>query len=57
MTTADAMAESKAIKAKLREYEIAFEAREGRKPRKKAEWGDMWPDYERYASLRQGPGP
>lgn len=55
MTTADAMAEHKAIKAKLREYEVAFEAREGRKPRKRDEWGDMWPDYERYAALRQSP--
>jgi hypothetical protein len=49
----DVAQEHKAIKARLREYEIAYEAREGRKPRKRNEWGDMWPDYEKYAELRK----
>jgi len=49
----DLVQDHKAIKARLREYEIAYEAREGRKPRKRGEWGDMWPDYEKYAQLRK----
>lgn len=51
--SADPVADHKEVKARLREYEIAFEQREGRKPRKRAEWGDMWPEYERYAALRK----
>ena len=46
-------AEHREVKAKLREYEIAFESRNGFKPRKRTEWGDMWPEYERYAALRK----
>ena len=49
----DPEADHKAVKARLREYELNYEAREGRKPRKRAEWGEMWPEYERYAALRK----
>jgi len=51
--SADPEAERKAIKSKLREYEQAFENREGRPPRKRADWGDMWPNYEKYINLRR----
>ena len=34
-------------------YESAYFAREGKKPRKRSEWGDMWPEYERYVVLRK----
>ena len=46
-------AEHKAIKGRLREYEIAFEERHGRKPRKKKDWAPVFSDFERYASLRE----
>jgi len=49
----DPVADHKTVKARLREYEIAYEQREGRKPRKRAEWGEMWHEYERYAALRK----
>lgn len=49
----DPEAEHKEVKARLREYEVAFVAREGRKPKKRTEWGEMWPDYQRYAALRK----
>lgn len=49
---ADVEAEHKAVKARLKAFEVAF-AKEngGRKPRKPSEWGFAWPDYERYAVL------
>ena len=43
----------KEIKAKLREYETAFESENGFKPRKKAEWGEMWGASLKYV----GPDP
>ena len=39
------MPDRKEIKKKLREYETTFEQANGFKPRKKAEWGEMWGDY------------
>ena len=45
--------EHKAIKARLREYEIAFEAENGRKPRKRRDWTPVIYEYEQYASLRE----
>jgi len=51
--SSDPVADHKTVKSRLREYEIAFEQREGRKPRKRTEWGEMWPEYERYAALRK----
>jgi len=49
----EAAGEHKVVKARLRAYEVAYEARHGAKPRKRAEWGEMWPVYEKYLSLRQ----
>lgn len=49
----DPEADHKAVKAKLREYEQTYEAQHGVKPRKRSEWGEMWPEYERYAVLRK----
>ena len=45
--------EHKAVKAKLREYEVAFEAQHGRKPRKRKDWEPVIDDYEKYAALRE----
>ena len=45
--------EHRSIKARLREYEAAFEERHGRKPRKKKDWAPVYVDYERYAALRE----
>ena len=45
--------EHKAIKARLREYELEFEAQHGRKPKKKKEWQPVIVEYERYAVLRE----
>lgn len=45
--------EHKAIKKKLREYEIEFEAQHGRKPKKKKDWQPVIVEYERYAVLRE----
>ena len=53
VTTADPSADHKAAKTKLRAYELEYESREGRKPRKRSEWGEMWPEYERYVALRK----
>ena len=36
----------------LRDYELAYEAKEGKKPKKREEWGEMWGEFERYAVLR-----
>lgn len=47
------LAQAKAAKVTLRKYEKEFEAREGKKPRTRAEWGPMWPEYQRYAALRE----
>ena len=49
----DPISDHRSVKAKLREYELAFEAEHGFKPRKVAEWGAMWPEYERYVALRR----
>ena len=48
----DAKAAHKETKEKLKIYAETFEKQHGRKPRKKAEWGEMWGDFERYAALR-----
>lgn len=45
--------EHKEVKARLRKYELDFEARQGFKPRKRDEWGKMWPEYEKYVVLRK----
>lgn len=50
---ADPIAEHKAVKKQLRLFEIEFEKKNGFRPRKRNEWGDMWPLYERYAVLRK----
>ena len=46
-------AEHKRMKARLREYELAFEQQHGRKPRKKKDWQPVFEEYERYAALRE----
>ena len=46
-------AEHKAVKARLREYEIAFEAEHGVKPRKRRDWAPVIDEYERYSQLRE----
>ena len=48
----DPKAAHKATKEKLKVYADTFEKQHGHKPRKKAEWGEMWGDFERYAALR-----
>ena len=49
---AELEAEHKAVKARLRAFEVAFaQENGGRKPRKPSEWGHAWADYERYAVL------
>jgi len=53
VTTTDPEADHKVVKARLRAYEIEYEAKHGVKPRKRSEWGDMWAEYERYAVLRK----
>jgi len=45
-------AEHKAAKARLRDFEQDFEARYGRKPRKKSEWRPVYAVYERYEACR-----
>ena len=45
--------EKKELKSKLREYELSFYDREGRKPRLQLEWGALFPVYERYLVLRE----
>ena len=47
-----AVKEHRAVKARLKQFEITFEGQHGRKPRARSEWGEMWPEYERYALLR-----
>ena len=44
--------EHHATKARLREYEEAYAAEHGHKPRRAEHWGEAWQDYERYAVLR-----
>lgn len=55
--TADNLAairqEHKAIKARLRAFELEFEAEHGRKPRKKRDWQPVLADYDRYDALRK----
>jgi len=53
IASTDPEKEHKEIKARLRQYELDFEARQGFKPRKRDEWGKMWPDYEKYVLLRK----
>ena len=53
VTTDDPEADHKAVKAKLRDYEIEYEKKHGVKPRRRSEWGEMWSEYERYAVLRK----
>ena len=45
--------EHKRIKGELRQYEVAFEAQHGHRPRKKKEWQPVIQEYERYAVLRE----
>ena len=53
-SNADAIrAEHKRIKARLREYEVSYEAEHGQRPRKKKEWQPVIVEYERYAVLRE----
>ena len=53
VTSEDPEADHKVTKARLRQYELEYEAKHGVKPRKRSEWGEMWPEYERYAVLRK----
>ena len=46
-------AEHRAVKAVLRDYEVAFEAENGRRPRKRRDWAPVITEYEQYASLRE----
>ena len=46
-------AEHMQIKAQLRDYELAFQAEHGRRPRKKKDWHPVFQEYERYAALRE----
>ena len=50
---AAAVAEHEAVKARLRDYEVAFEREHGTKPRKRRDWAPVIDEYERYASLRE----
>jgi hypothetical protein len=50
--TADPEGEHRAVKARLKAFESAYEQEHGSKPRTREAWGDMWPEYERYAVLR-----
>lgn len=45
-------AEHKAVKARLRDYENAFEKEHGRKPRKKRDWAPVMELYEQYETLK-----
>ena len=45
-------AEHKAVKARLREYEIDYEREHGAKPRKRRDWGPVIDEYEQYSKLR-----
>jgi len=49
----DPEADHKESKARLRQYEIEYEAKHGKKPRNRPVWGEMWPEYEKYAQLRE----
>lgn len=53
VSSEDPEADHKAAKARLRQYELEYESKHGVKPRKRSEWGEMWPEYERYAVLRK----
>ena len=43
----------KAIKARLREYEVAFKEQHGRPPHKQRDWGPVWELFQEYQGLRQ----
>lgn len=45
--------EQPAVKAKLMSYRDAFRAENGRTPHEPADWGYLWPLYERYGDLRR----
>ena len=54
LTTADADAERKRLKTRLKVYEEEYmAAHDGNPPRTHEEWGDAWLDYKRYAVLRR----
>jgi len=42
-----------ASEARLRAFELEFEAEHGRKPRKKRDWQPVLADYNRYDALRK----
>ena len=47
-------AERKRLQARLKEYEQAhMKSHDGRPPRTREEWGEAWPDFERYVELRR----
>jgi hypothetical protein len=49
---ADLEDEHRAVKAKLKTFESAYEKEHGSRPRTREAWGEMWPEYERYRVLR-----
>jgi hypothetical protein len=51
--TDDVQQQLDAVKSTLYTYEVAFESQNGYKPRTRAEWGEVWAEYERYAALRK----
>eukprot|EP01052_Picozoa_sp_SAG31_P028374 SAG31_NODE_2733_length_5173_cov_2.072724_1_plen_985_part_00 len=46
-------AERTAVKTRLREYEIAFEAKHGVKPRQRLDWAPVIDEYERCSQLHE----
>ena len=43
---------SKAIKSRLREYEMAFKQQHGRLPQKQRDWTPVWEPFQKYQGLR-----
>ena len=50
-TSAPAEAKKRKLKARLRQYAEQFRAREGQTPRSRADWGEMWTEFEEYETL------